>query len=274
MALRHGFNNLRPGSDYDSLYQAAKCRQQADWLVGLNFTRLFSVLYNAQLRVGRVQTPTLAMVVERFEKISNFVKEPFFVVQLDGAGFTAERERLSDRGTAGEIADKCQGQTAVIQQVKKQDKSISPPRLYDLTTLQREANKLLGLTAAKTLETVQALYERKIVTYPRTDSKFITEDMVHGIDGLVAMAHGVLAKTNTNYKNSANAPTPNVKLIVDNSKVSDHHAILPTMQAGSADITAITADERNILLMICAKLICATGEKHIFFRNSCDRGLL
>ena len=261
-ALKEGFNNLRPGSDYESLYQAAKCRQQADWLVGMNFSRVFSIVYNTNLRVGRVQTPTLAMVVERFEKINNFVKKPFYVVRIAGAGFIAERERLDDRGIASEIANKCNGQTAVIQSIKKQDKTIAPPRLYDLTTLQREANKLLGLTAAKTLEVVQGLYERKIVTYPRTDSKFITEDMAHGIDGLVAMANGLLAGTIVNYGGKSKAHAPNVKLIVNNSKVTDHHAILPTMQAGSVDIKALTADERNILLMICTKLICATGEKH------------
>jgi DNA topoisomerase-3 len=157
VALREGFNNLRPGADYDSLYQAAKCRQQADWLVGMNYSRLFSIVYNANLRVGRVQTPTLAMVVERFEKINNFTKEPFYVVELSGAGFTAERERLADKELAYEIANKLNGITAVIRSIKKQDKSIAPPRLYALTTLQREANKMFGLTASKTLEIVQGL---------------------------------------------------------------------------------------------------------------------
>ena len=266
-AIKEGFRNLRAGTDYDSLHQAAKCRQQADWLVGMNCSRLFSIVYNAGLRVGRVQTPTLAMVVDRFEKINNFIKEPFYVVALTGAGFTAERERLSDKALADAIATKCNGQTAVIQSIKKQDKSIAPPRLYDLTTLQREANKLFGLTASKTLEIVQALYERKIVTYPRTDSKFITDDMAHGIDSLVAMADGLLAGT-VGGKVFAKEFTPNVPLIVNNSKVTDHHAILPTMQAGSVNINALNADERNILLMICAKLICAVNEKHTYAETS------
>ena len=261
-ALKEGFNNLRQGADYDSLFQAAKCRQQADWLVGMNYSRLFSIVYNANLRVGRVQTPTLAMVVERFEKISNFVKEPFYVVELAGAGFTAERERLADKSLAASIAEKCNGQTAVIRSVKKQDKSIAPPRLYDLTTLQREANKLFGLTASKTLEIVQGLYEKKIVTYPRTDSKFITGDMAHGIEGLVSVCGSILAGSLGGA--FGKEFTPNVPLIVNNSKVTDHHAILPTMQAGSVNICSLSADERNILFMICAKLMCAVGEKHTY----------
>jgi len=273
-ALKEGFNNLRPSADYDSLYQAAKCRQQADWLVGMNFSRGFSIAYNANLRVGRVQTPTLAMVVERFEKISGFIKEPFYVVELAGAGaaesdgrsmarFTAERERLTDKGLADEIAGKCNGQTAVISSVIKLDKSIAPPRLYDLTTLQREANKMFGLTASKTLEIVQGLYERKIVTYPRTDSKFITEDMAHGIDNLVVMCKTILHEA-TGFDVFHSEFTSNVSQIVNNSKVSDHHAIIPTMSAGSKDIKSLGADERNILLMICTKLICAVNEKHTY----------
>ena len=258
-AIKDGFRNLRPGTDYDSLYQAAKCRQQADWLVGMNFSRGFSIAYNANLRIGRVQTPTLAMVVDRFEKINNFIKEPFYVVALSGVGFTAERERLSDKALADAIAAKCNGQSAIIQSIKKQDKSIAPPRLYDLTTLQREANKLFGFTASKTLEIVQGLYERKLVTYPRTDSKFITDDMAHGIENLVAMSGNILGGGIF-----AKEFTPNVPLIVNNSKVTDHHAILLTTQAGSVNINALSADERNILLMICAKLICAVNEKHIY----------
>jgi DNA topoisomerase-3 len=263
LALKDGFNNLRFGSDYDKLFQAAQCRQQADWLVGMNFSRIFSIIYNAALRVGRVQTPTLAMVVERFEKIINFVKEPFYVVELTGADFTAERERLTEKALADEIAAKCNGQTAVIRSVKKQDKSIAPPRLYDLTTLQREANKMLGLTASKTLEIVQALYERKIVTYPRTDSKFITDDMAHSMDSLVAMS-GILLAEASGDKTFAKEFTLNVPIIVNNSKVTDHHAILPTMQAGSVKLNSLSEDERSILLMICAKLICAVHEKHTY----------
>ena len=262
-ALKNGFRNLRPGQEYDRLFQAAKCRQQADWLVGMNYSRLFSILYNTNLRVGRVQTPTLAMVVERFHKINNFTKTPFYVVVLEGADFIAERERLTDKTIADSIAAKCNGQSAVIRSIKKQDKSIAPPRLYDLTTLQREANKMFGLTASKTLEIVQALYEKKIVTYPRTDSKFITDDMAYGIDNLVAMCDWKLAEA-IGGGTFAKEFTPNVSLIVNNSKVTDHHAILPTMQLGEANINSLSADERNILLMICSKLICAVNEKHTY----------
>ena len=262
-ALTEGFNNLRSGGDYDSLYQAAKCRQQADWLVGMNYSRLFSIVYNANLRVGRVQTPTLAMVVERFEKINNFTKEPFYVAALDGAGFTVERERLTDKILADEISSKCNGQTAVITSIKKQDKSVVPPKLFDLTTLQREANKLFGLTASKTLEIVQELYERRVITYPRTDSKFITEDMAHGMGELVDMSGSILANTTGNSPITSGF-TPNISLIVNNGKVTDHHAVLPTIQAGKVNINALSADERNVLLMICRKLICAVSEKHTY----------
>jgi len=262
-ALKEGFRNLRDGADYDSLYQAAKCRQQADWLVGMNYSRLFSIVYNANLRVGRVQTPTLAMVVERFEKINSFTKDPFYVIELSGAGFTAERDRLTDKALADEIARKLNGITAVIRSVKKQEKSISPPRLYDLTTLQREANKLFGLTASKTLEIVQSLYEKKIVTYPRTDSKFITEDMAYFIDNLVVMCNTYLyEQTGANVFYSQFAS--NASQIVNNSKVTDHHAILPTMGFRGANLNNLSDDERNIFQMICTKLVCAVGEKHTF----------
>ena len=258
-ALREGFKNLRPGSDYDNLSQAAKCRQQADWLVGMNFSRAFSIACNANLRVGRVQTPTLAMVVERHEKISKFVKEPFFVVGLSGAGFTVERERLTDKEKAYTIANRLNGISAVIRRINKQEKSIAPPKLYDLTTLQREANKLLGLTASKTLEIVQGLYEKKIITYPRTDSKFIMEDMADGIPSLIGCAEGLLP-----FASGTLSGTANTIAIVKNSGVTDHHAILPTMQAGSVNLDALGADERNILLMICTKLICTVGKKHTY----------
>ena len=254
-ALKQGFNNLRNGKEYNNLYQAAKCRQQADWLVGMNFSRLFSIIYNTNLRVGRVQTPTLAMVAERFEKINSFTKEPFYVVELTGAGIAAERERLTDKSIAENIAASCNNTTAKIASVTKQEKSIAPPKLYDLTTLQREANKLLGFTATKTLEIVQSLYEQKIVTYPRTDSKYITEDMAHSIKSLVAKCTNILAIQEI---------TLNIAQIVNNSKVTDHHAIIPTIQIGNTNINNLSPDEKNVLFMICTRLICAVGEKHTF----------
>ena len=176
-AIRAGFDSLRPGADYDRLYHAADCRQKADWLVGLNYTRLFSVLYNAQLRVGRVQTPTLAMIVEREQKISGFVKEPFYVAGITGGSFTAEREKVQDKPAADAIRAGCDGKTAIVKSVQRQEKSVSAPKLYDLTTLQREANRLFGYTAAGTLSAVQSMYELKIVTYPRYSDNEITRTM-------------------------------------------------------------------------------------------------
>jgi len=273
-ALKEGFRSLRNGADYDRLYQAAKCRQQADWLVGMNYSRLFSIVYNANLRVGRVQTPTLAMVVERFEKINSFAKEPFYVVELAGVGFTAKRERLMEKHFAVDIADKCNGQTAVIRSVKKQEKSIAPPRRYDLTTLQREANKMFGITASKTLEILQGLYEKKLVTYPRTDSKFITDDMAHSIPSLVEMSAQVMpfsvAVSKVEMDNSLHLPVGvhiakiNTTTIVKNAGVTDHHAILPTMQLNNVNINTLSKDEISIVVMICAKLLCAVNEKHIY----------
>ena len=213
-AILDGFQNLKDGTDYDGLYQSAMCRQKADWLVGLNYSRLFSVLYNARLRVGRVQTPTLAMIVAREEKISGFVKEPFYVVGVSDGNFTAEREKVKDKAAAEVIKSDCNGKTAVVKFVERQEKSVSAPKLYDLTTLQREANRLFGYTAIQTLNAVQNLYEQRITTYPRTDSRFITEDMAEGIPALVQSSIeflglpvliGVLTKQ-----------------IVNNAKVTDH----------------------------------------------------
>jgi len=191
-AISDGFSNLKDGADYDSLFHSAKCRQQADWLVGMNYSRLFSVLYNAQLRVGRVQTPTLAMILEREDRISSFVKEPFYVVEATNGELKAEREKLQDKATAETISNDCNGKTAVVKSVERKEKSESAPKLYDLTTLQREANRIFSYTAAQTLSAVQNLYEQKIVTYPRTDSRFITEDMAVGIPSLVKGVAGGL----------------------------------------------------------------------------------
>ena len=255
-AIADGFRNLKDGADYDGLFHSAKCRQQADWLVGMNFSRLFSVLYNAQLRVGRVQTPTLAMIVEREDKISNFIKEPFYVVEAT-AVIKAEREKLTDKATAEAIAAACDGKPAVVKSVERKDKSESAPKLYDLTTLQREANRLFGYTASQTLSAVQNLYEQKIVTYPRTDSRFITEDMAGGISALVqSVAVGLPF--------AVSVEGVNVPQIVNNAKVTDHHAIIPTPTMPNADISALPTAERDILLMICTRLISAVSNKHLY----------
>jgi DNA topoisomerase-3 len=256
-AIADGFKNLKDGTDYDRLYHSAKCRQQADWLVGMNYSRLFSVLYNAQLRVGRVQTPTLAMIVEREAKIANFVKEAFYVVEVTGGGIKAEREKIKDKATADAICADCDGKTATVKSVVKQDKSISAPKLFDLTTLQREANRQFGYTAAQTLNAVQVLYEQKVVTYPRTDSRFITEDMAGGIPALVQSVAASLPF-------EVNVGSINTPQIVNNKKVTDHHAIIPTPAMPKVDISKLPTTERNILMMICTRLVSAVSEKHVY----------
>ena len=256
-AIADGFRNLKDGTDYDRLYHSAKCRQQADWLVGMNYSRLFSVLYNSNLRVGRVQTPTLAMIVERGQKIANFTKEPFYVVEVSGGGIKAEREKIKDKTTAEAIRADCDGKTAAVQSVQRQEKSVSAPKLYDLTTLQREANRMFGYTAAQTLSCVQNLYEQKIVTYPRTDSRFITEDMADGIPVLVQSVAAVLPFV-------SEMGICNVSPIVNNAKVTDHHAIIPTPAMPKANTSSLPTAEQNILMMICTRLLSAVSEKHIY----------
>ena len=256
-AILEGFRNLKDGADYDRLHYSARCRQKADWLVGLNFSRLFSVLYNARLRVGRVQTPTLAMIVARERKISNFIKESFYIVEIAGNGINAERERLKYKEEAEIISAECNGKTAVVKSVEINEKSVSAPKLYDLTTLQREANRLFGYTAAQTLNCVQNLYEQKIVTYPRTDSRFITEDMASAIPALVQnVASTMPFGVNTGKINTSG--------IVNNAGVTDHHAIIPTPSMPKAILTSLPTADKNILMMICTRLISAVSEKHIY----------
>jgi len=256
-AIADGFKSLKDGKEYDKLFHSAKCRQQADWLVGMNYSRLFSVLYNAQLRVGRVQTPTLAMIVEREQKISDFVKEPFYIVEATNGDFKAEREKVKERATADAFAANCDGKTAVVKSVERKDKSESAPKLYDLTTLQREANRLFGYTAAQTLSAVQNLYEQKIVTYPRTDSRFITEDMAAGIPTLVIDVSEKLPFETGDLN-------INLAQIVNNAKVTDHHAIIPTPSMPKMDISSLPTAEKNILMMICTRLVSAVSDKHIY----------
>ena len=255
-AITEGFSKLRKGDDYDNLYQAALCRQQADWAVGMNYSRLFGCLYNVKgLSLGRVQTPTLAMIVERDEKIKNFVKEPFYTIELEGAGFTAASERLKDKVHAEAIYAKCNGKTAVIQSVVKQEKSISAPKLYDLTTLQREANRLFGYSAKQTLEYAQNLYEKKILTYPRTDSRFLTEDMRDGLSMLADSVSGYMPMF------SANKESFNFSQIINNSKVTDHHAIIPTPEVANMNLDSAPG-EKNILMMVASRLLAAISPKH------------
>jgi len=254
-ALKAGMGSLRPGEDYDRLYQSALCRARADFLVGINISRLFSVLYRNNLSVGRVQSPTLAMLAGREVEIQRFVKEPFYTPELDAGGFVASGEKMQDRAAAEALRAACDGKPAVVTSVDRQEKSTAPPKLYDLTTLQREANRLFGYTAQQTLDYAQALYEKRLATYPRSDCRYLPEDMAAGIPALVQSVAGLLAFING---------TPPVDAGQVVGKVSDHFAVIPTQTAATSDLSALPEGERNILNMLTVRLICAVGEKHTF----------
>ncbi len=256
-AIREGMNNIKPDSDFDNLYAAGFCRAKADWLVGMNGSRLFSNRFSAPLNIGRVQTPVLGMVVKRDYDIEHFVKEKFFTVSLDCKTFTALSDRISDENSAREIAEKCSGKTAVISELKREVKTEKPPKLYDLTTLQREANRQYGYTAKQTLEYTQSLYEMKLVTYPRTDSRYLTEDMEQTALDMVQTIISAIPEYN-----SVSLPAPDVKHCLNNKKVSDHTAIIPTSEIGTSNLKALPAGEKNILLLIAAKLLLAAAEPY------------
>ncbi len=258
-AIREGFENLQPGSDYDNLYHSALCRQEADWLVGINGTRLFTVLYGGKvLKVGRVQTPTLAMLVDREAKIMNFRKEKYYMAHILMDGMDAATGRIDDRGKADEIAGACQNGQALVTSVIKEEKSVLPPKLYDLTTLQRDANRLFGFTAKQTLEYTQSLYEKKLATYPRTDSQFLSDDMGQTAENVIdAVFSSLMFEENK-------ASRTDIKRILNSKKVTDHHAIIPTMEIAKADLAALPETERKILSLIANRLLCATGEKHLY----------
>ena len=257
-AIREGFSKLRDGSEFDRLYDAALCRSKADWLVGINATRLFSALYHKRLIVGRVQTPTLAMLAERENRIKSFTKEKYFNVHISKDGFTADLEKISDETKAKEIAAVCNKKQAVVSSVTKERKTVNPPRLYDLTTLQREANRYFGFTAQQTLDLVQTLYEKKLLTYPRTDSQYITEDMAGTVQRVVSVICSSIPTL------SACIPEADIQRVVDNSKVTDHHAIIPTVQLERQDISALARTEQQILSLVSMRLLCATDKKHIY----------
>lgn len=254
-AIHEGFKNLRDGAGYDNLHHAALCRTQADWIVGMNLTRLFSCLYGATLNVGRVQSPTLAMVTGREAEIKAFVSEPFYTPIIDTGSFRASGAKLADQEEAEAIRSACDGENASVLSVEKKEKSEAPPKLYDLTTLQRDANRLLGYTAQQTLDLAQALYEKKLITYPRTDSRYLTEDMADSIPDLVKLAGDVLPFEITT---ASIAPAA----VINNAKVSDHHAIIPTGSVKAADLSVLPTAERNILLMLSSRLVCAVSEVH------------
>ena len=251
-AIRKGFAALRPGAEYDRLYAAALCRAKADWLVGINGTRLFSSLYQRTLNVGRVMTPTLALVVERETAIQTFRKEKYYTAELD-CGFPAASSRMEKRKAAEQLCAACEGKAAVVRSVERKQKTSQPPRLYDLTTLQRDGNRLLGYTAQQVLDYAQALYEKKLLTYPRTDSCFLTEDMADAVQPLAALSARCLPFP-------ATAETVNIVRVIDGAKVSDHHALLPTMEVCAEVLAALPAGERNVLMLVMVRLLCAVGE--------------
>ena len=257
-AIREGFSDLRPGADYEPLYQSALCRQKADWLVGINATRLFSVLYHRTLNVGRVQTPTLAMLVERERKISHFKKEKYYVLRLEMNGTEAVSEKLNDSTEVERAAAACKGVPAICTSVTKEQKKEQPPKLYDLTTLQREANRLLGYTAKQTLDYAQSLYEKKLLTYPRTDSRYLPSDMAETASCVIHLA----AKLPP-FDSCSNF-FPLVEAMISDKDVSDHHAIIPTMEIEKADLRALPMGERNLLLLVCCKLLCAAAEPYMY----------
>ena len=257
-AIREGFKELRPGSDYDALYHSALCRQKADWLVGINATRLFSVLYHRTLNVGRVQTPTLAMLVERDGKISTFKKEKFHHVKLDLNGIEVLSERFQHLAQAQSALVNCSESEVVCTSVTKEQKKENPPKLYDLTTLQREANRIFGYTAKQTLEYAQSLYEKKLLTYPRTDSRYLTADMEETATVLVH-----LAAKRPPFDACSNF-YPLVSLTISDKDVTDHHAIIPTMEIEKANLKTLPVGERNLLLLVCCKLLCAVANPHIY----------
>ena len=255
-AIREGFAHLKPSTEYDALYNAALCRERADWMVGINASRLFSCLYGQPLAVGRVMTPVLAMTVVREAAIAAFVPEKFYTVALTLAdGGTASSKRFAQKADAELLLSKCRKEGRVtVQKMERKEKSENPPPFYDLTALQRDANRLLGFTAQQTLDYAQSLYEKRLITYPRTDSRFLTEDMAASLPGLV---------TDTGRAFAVEEPVPiHVQQVINGSKVTDHHALLPTKSMAKADLAALPAGERNVLRLIAARLLCAVGEPH------------
>ena len=252
-AIRDGFQQLRPGHDYDGLHQSALCRAKADWLVGINATRYFSLTYGRTLNIGRVMSPTLALLVQREAEIAAFQPEPFYTVQLD-CGVAAASERMKDREAADRIVADCKAGTVLVKAVERKEKAEKAPALYDLTALQRDANRILGYTAQQTLDYLQALYEKKLCTYPRTDSRYLTDDMEASVPALVSAAAAVC---------SLDAPeTVHAKQVCNSKKVSDHHAIVPTVSAGKADISVLPLGEREVLKLAARGVLRAVSDVH------------
>ena len=247
-AIEQGFRDLKDGKEYDNLFAAARCRECADWLVGINATRLFSVLYHRTLNVGRVVSPTLALIVQREAEIGAFKPEPFYTAELDFGSFTATSEKFKKKSEADAVIPKA-GEPVVVKSVTSKEKTEKAPALYDLTTLQRDANRQLGYTAQQTLDYVQSLYEKKLCTYPRTDSRYLTDDMADGVNAVVACSVGIC--------DEAAPPEVLSRQICNSKKVSDHHAIIPTLVAGETDINTLSAGEREIIKLIAKQVLRA-----------------
>lgn len=263
--IRKGFDALKPSAAYDSLYSAGFSRAQADWLVGMNASRLFSCRFGNSLSIGRVQTPTLALIVNRDRQISDFVKQKYFTVDLILPDFKASSERIDSEDTACKLASACNNSHAEVKEIRNENKKINPPKLYDLTTLQREANRILGYTASQTLEYLQALYEGKLATYPRTNSQYLPDDMKDTAVQVISSARNIFPELFV-------SDSFDIDKCINNSKVESHHAIIPTVNIAGANINGLPEGQRNILILLCGKLLCAAGEQHTF--NSCSVTLM
>ena len=259
-AILQGFETLRDGQDYERLYQAALCRAQADWLVGINATRLFSLMYGQTLNIGRVMTPTLALLVSREAAISAFVSEPFYHAQIS-CGFIAIGERMKERHAAELVAAACHAGEAIVKSIESKAKTEKPPKLYDLTSLQRDANRIYGFTAQQTLDYAQSLYEKKLITYPRTDSRYLTDDMATSLPDLAKSVENALP-----FTAGLNLPI-NTAQVIDGAKVSDHHAILPTGTMSQSDLPSLPGGERDVLHLVCVQMLCALRRTSFYIRR-------
>lgn len=257
-AIKEGFSRLKDGKEYDALYASALCRAKADWLVGINMTRLYSCLYGTTLSVGRVQTPTLKMLTDRDAAITAFRKEKYYHVRLSVGGMEAVSERLKSKEDAESLKAACEKSRVVCVSVSREKKTVSPPKLFDLTSMQREANRIYGYTAKQTLDLAQSLYEKRLITYPRTDSNYLTDDMRDTAAQIVTLLCGKLS-----FMNGAEF-TPDVSRLLDSKKVSDHHAIIPTMELAKTDLSALPETERNILTLAGARLLFAAAQPHVY----------
>ena len=263
-AIQQGFDSLKDGTEYDNLFAASECRAKADWLVGINASRLFSVLYNQNLKVGRVQTPTLAMIVDRNQKIKEFTKEKYYMAHIKFDDMDAVTEHFQKKEDADKVVADCRERMCEVEKDDVKEKTVRPPKLYDLTTLQREANRMFGYTAQQTLDAVQEMYEQKLVTYPRTDSQYLTDEMGESTETLIQMLLGKMPYAEgLEYQ-------PDVSKVLNSKKVSDHHAIIPTMEVAKADIGELKERNRKILYLISARVLTATADPYIYESHKCQ----